>query len=135
MITVVVGLIIAAAAPFLAMPIADALAKGGNLNIPAGHYLFVGMLGAPVIGVGLLMSSFLGVENHLPNFILYQPFIPLVHLLHPNILLPYLYLHNYICHAAAFACSILYLARSGKHGAHISFCHSIFLYGKNLQKG
>lgn len=63
-ITVVVGLIIAAAAPFLAMPIADALAKGGSLNIPAGHYLFVGMLGAPVIGVGLLMSSFLGVENH-----------------------------------------------------------------------
>lgn len=40
------------------------LAKGGVLNIPAGHYLFVGMLGAPVIGVGLLMSSFLGVENH-----------------------------------------------------------------------
>ena len=64
LVTVVVGLIIAVAAPFLAMPIADALAKGGNLNIPAGHYLFVGMLGAPVIGVGLLMSSFLGVENH-----------------------------------------------------------------------
>ena len=64
LITVVVGLIIAAAAPFLAMPIAKALAKGGNLSTPAGHYLFVGMLGAPVIGVGLLMSSFLGVENH-----------------------------------------------------------------------
>lgn len=64
LITVVVGLIIAAAAPFLAMPIADALAKGGSLSVPAGHYLFVGMLGAPVIGVGLLMSSFLGVENH-----------------------------------------------------------------------
>lgn len=64
LITVVVGLILAAAAPFLAMPIADALAKGGSLSVPAGHYLFVGMLGAPVIGVGLLMSSFLGVENH-----------------------------------------------------------------------
>ena len=64
LITVVVGLIIAAAAPFLAMPIAKALAKGGNLSTLAGHYLFVGMLGAPVIGVGLLMSSFLGVENH-----------------------------------------------------------------------
>ena len=64
LITVAVGLIIAALAPFLAMPIAEALAKGGNLSIPAGHYLFVGMLGAPVIGVGLLMASFLGVENH-----------------------------------------------------------------------
>ncbi len=64
LITVAVGLIIAAAAPFLAMPVANALAKGGNLGILAGHYLFVGMLGAPVIGVGLLMSGFLGVENH-----------------------------------------------------------------------
>jgi len=64
LITLIVGIVIAVAAPFLAMPIADALAKGGNLGIPAGHYLFVSMLGAPVIGVGLLMSSFLGVENH-----------------------------------------------------------------------
>lgn len=64
LITLVVGLVIAAAGPFLAMPIADALAKGGNLAVPAGHYLFVWMLGAPVIGVGLLMPSFLGVENH-----------------------------------------------------------------------
>ena len=43
--------------PFLAMPIADALAKGGSLNIPAGHYLFVGMLGAPVIGLPLSPKS------------------------------------------------------------------------------
>lgn len=64
LITIVVGLVIALAAPFLAMPLASALAKGGNLSTLAGHYLFVSMLGAPVIGVGLLMSSFLGVENH-----------------------------------------------------------------------
>lgn len=64
LITLAVGLIFALAAPFLAMPIADAFAKGGNLAVPAGHYLFVFMLGAPVIGVGLLMPSFLGVENH-----------------------------------------------------------------------
>lgn len=63
-ITLAVGLLIALAAPFLAMPIANALAKGGNLSTLAGHYLFVSMLGAPVLGVGLLMSSFLGVENH-----------------------------------------------------------------------
>ncbi|MBQ5343512.1 MAG: ATP-binding protein [Oscillospiraceae bacterium] len=65
-ITVVVGLLFAVTGLFAAMPLGAVLAKGGNLSHPTGRYLLVSFLGAPVIGTGLLMMNFLGVENH-PN--------------------------------------------------------------------
>lgn len=66
LITLIAGIIFAAAGAFLSYPLASLLAKGGNLTMPAGDYLLVSFLGAPVIGAGLLMMSFLGVDNH-PN--------------------------------------------------------------------
>ena len=65
-ITVIAGLIFALTGIFAAMPLGGILAKGGGLSYLTGRYLMVSFLGAPVIGTGLLMMSFLGVENH-PN--------------------------------------------------------------------
>lgn len=62
--TVIFGLVFAAAAFFVSNPIANALASGSKLSHLVNDYIFVCMLGAPVIGTGLLMASFLGVENH-----------------------------------------------------------------------
>ncbi|MCH5187400.1 MAG: ATP-binding protein [Oscillospiraceae bacterium] len=64
LITLIVGIAFAAASFFTAEPIARVLASGGNLMPLTKDYIFVSMLGAPVIGTGLLMVSFLGVENH-----------------------------------------------------------------------
>lgn len=63
-VTLAAGLIFAFAAFFVAEPIARLLASGGNLTSLTKDYISVSMLGAPVVGIGLLMVSFLGVENH-----------------------------------------------------------------------
>ncbi len=64
LITVIAGIIFALTGVFLAMPLGNILAKGGGLAYLTGRYLMVSFLGAPVIGTGLLMMSFLGAENH-----------------------------------------------------------------------
>ena len=63
-ITVAAGLIFSLTGIFAAMPLGELLSKGGNLSVLTGRYLLVSFLGAPVIGTGLLMMCFLGVENH-----------------------------------------------------------------------
>ena len=64
LITLIAGLLFAAASFFVSEPVARVLASGGSLAPLTRDYIFVSMLGAPVIGIGLLMVSFLGVENH-----------------------------------------------------------------------
>ena len=63
-VTLIAGLVCTAVSFFVSGPIAVALASGGDLAPLAKDYIFVSMLGAPVFGIGLLMVSFLGVENH-----------------------------------------------------------------------
>lgn len=64
-VTLIVGILFSACAFFTADPIAKALvADGGVLLHYTRDYILVSMLGAPVIGVGLLMVSYLGAENH-----------------------------------------------------------------------
>ena len=64
-VTLIVGIIFSVAAFFTADPIAKALVSdGGVLMHYTRDYILVSMLGAPVIGVGLLMVNYLGAENH-----------------------------------------------------------------------
>ena len=64
-VTIIVGIIFSVAAFFTADPIAKALVSdGGVLMHYTRDYVLVSMLGAPVIGVGLLMVNYLGAENH-----------------------------------------------------------------------
>lgn len=64
-VTLVVGIIFSACAFFTAEPIARLLVSGdGVLMYYTRDYILVSMLGAPIIGVGLMMISYLGAENH-----------------------------------------------------------------------
>lgn len=64
-VTLVVGIIIAICAIPAAGPIARLLVSGdGVLTHYTRDYIRVSMLGAPVIGIGLMMVNYLGVENH-----------------------------------------------------------------------
>ncbi len=64
-VTLIVGLIFSICAFPAADPIARLLVSGdGMLTAYTRDYLRVSMLGAPVIGIGLMMVSYLGVENH-----------------------------------------------------------------------
>lgn len=64
-VTLVVGLIFAICAFPAADPIAGLLVHdGGVLEIYTRDYIRISMLGAPVIGIGLMMVNYLGVENH-----------------------------------------------------------------------
>jgi Na+-driven multidrug efflux pump/anti-sigma regulatory factor (Ser/Thr protein kinase) len=63
-ITAAFGIFFAACAFFLARPIANALASSSSLAPLVHDYIFVNMLGAPIVGVGLLMVNYMGVENH-----------------------------------------------------------------------
>ena len=54
---------------FIAFPAADPIAKllvpgGGTLTTHTADYIRISMLGAPIIGIGLMMVNYLGVENH-----------------------------------------------------------------------
>ena len=64
-VTLVVGLIFSICAFPAAGPIARLLVSGdGMLTAYTRDYIRISMLGAPVIGIGLMMVSYLGVENH-----------------------------------------------------------------------
>lgn len=63
-ITLLSGILFSALAFLAADPLAQLLAAKAGV---AGHtrdYILVSMLGAPFIGIGLLMSGYLGAENH-----------------------------------------------------------------------
>ena len=64
-VILIVGLLFTICAFPAAGPIARLLVSGdGVLTTYTGDYIRVSMLGAPVIGIGLMMVSYLGVENH-----------------------------------------------------------------------
>ena len=58
------GLLFAGSAFFLAEPVAHLLAGNGPLTELTRQYLFVWMLGGPIIGAGLYLVHFMGVESH-----------------------------------------------------------------------
>ena len=65
MVTLVVGIIFSICALPVAEPVARLLVSGnGVLTGYTRDYIRVSMLGAPVIGIGLMMVNYLGVENH-----------------------------------------------------------------------
>ena len=65
MVTIVVGLLFSICALGVADPIARLLVSGdGILTTYTRDYIRISMFGAPVIGIGLMMVSYLGVENH-----------------------------------------------------------------------
>ena len=65
MVTLGVGLLFSICALGVAGPIARLLVSGdGILTTYTRDYIRISMFGAPVIGIGLMMVSYLGVENH-----------------------------------------------------------------------
>lgn len=65
MVTLVVGLLFSICALGAADPIARLLVSGdGILTTYTRDYIRISMFGAPVIGIGLMMVSYLGMENH-----------------------------------------------------------------------
>ncbi len=65
LVTLAVGLLFSICAFPTAAPIARLLVPGGGVLADyTRDYIRVSMLGAPVIGIGLMMVNYLGVENH-----------------------------------------------------------------------
>lgn len=65
LVTLMVGIIFSVCAFPTAAPIARLLVPGGGiLQNYTRDYIRISMLGAPVIGIGLLVVNYLGVENH-----------------------------------------------------------------------
>lgn len=65
LVTLVVGIVFSICAFPTAAPIARLLVPGGGiLQNYTRDYIRISMLGAPVIGIGLLVVNYLGVENH-----------------------------------------------------------------------
>ena len=65
LVTLVVGIIFSICAFPTATPIARLLVPGGGiLQNYTRDYIRISMLGAPVIGIGLMVVNYLGVENH-----------------------------------------------------------------------
>lgn len=65
LVTLVVGIIFSICAFPTAAPIARLLVPGGGiLQNYTRDYIRINMLGAPVIGIGLMVVNYLGVENH-----------------------------------------------------------------------
>ena len=65
LVTLMVGIIFSVCAFPAASPIARLLVPGGGiLQNYTRDYIRISMLGAPVIGIGLLVVNYLGVENH-----------------------------------------------------------------------
>ena len=69
-VTLAIGLLLSAAAFFAAEPIAALLANkasGFPLNLElyedAKAFIFINMLGAPVVGIGILITSYIGLEK------------------------------------------------------------------------
>lgn len=63
-ITLLFGILFSALAFFAAPPLGELLAAKAGVAAYTADYILVSMLGAPFIGIGLLMSSYLGAENH-----------------------------------------------------------------------
>ena len=64
-VTFVIGILFSICAFFAADPISRLLVSGnGVLTTYTRDYIRISMFGAPVIGLGLLMVNYLGVENH-----------------------------------------------------------------------
>lgn len=64
-VTLMVGIIFSLCAFPAAGPIARLLVPGGGaLTNYTRDYIRISMLGAPIIGIGLMMVNYLGVENH-----------------------------------------------------------------------
>ena len=64
-VTLAVGVLFSICAFWAAGPIARLLVSGdGILTAYTRDYIRISMFGAPVIGIGLMMVSYLGVENH-----------------------------------------------------------------------
>ena len=63
-LTLAVGLLFMAAAFPLAGPIANLLARGGELTELTRQYIFIWMLGGPIVGVGLYLTNFMGLDSH-----------------------------------------------------------------------
>lgn len=65
LVTLMVGIVFSVCAFPTAAPIARLLVPGGGiLQNYTRDYIRISMLGAPVIGIGLLVVNYLGVENH-----------------------------------------------------------------------
>ena len=63
-LTLAAGILFTICAFFLSGPIARLLAGDSELAVLTEQYLFIWMLGGPVIGVGLFLVNFMGVESH-----------------------------------------------------------------------
>lgn len=63
LVALVIGLMFAAASFFVAGPIAHFLSGGGELYEDTYSFIFLNMLGAPVIGLGILTTSYIGIEK------------------------------------------------------------------------
>lgn len=63
-VTLFFGLVFSALAFVAAAPLGELLAAKAGVAAYTADYILVSMLGAPFIGIGLLMSSYLGAENH-----------------------------------------------------------------------
>lgn len=65
LVTLLVGFLFSLIAFPAADPIAGLLVPGGGtLTTHTADYIRISMLGAPIIGIGLMMVNYLGVENH-----------------------------------------------------------------------
>lgn len=65
LVTFIVGILFSLCAFPAAGPIARLLVPGGgDLTNYTRDYIRISMLGAPIIGIGLMMVNYLGVENH-----------------------------------------------------------------------
>ena len=62
-LTVICGMLFSICSFFLAHPIATLLSGGSELAKMTGQYLFVWMLGGPIIGIGLYLINFMGIES------------------------------------------------------------------------
>lgn len=63
-VTLIAGFLFSALAFFVSDPLAQLLAFKAGVADYTRDYILVSMLGAPFIGIGLLMSSYMGAENH-----------------------------------------------------------------------
>lgn len=63
-VTLFCGIVFSALAFLAAAPLGELLAAKAGVAAYTADYILVSMLGAPFIGIGLLMSSYLGAENH-----------------------------------------------------------------------
>lgn len=63
-LALVINLVNAAASLVYCMPLARFLAGGGSLTKMTYQFMLVNLLGIPLMGIGLMISYFMGVDNH-----------------------------------------------------------------------